>query len=223
MITETNLSNIFWRINVDELLQNGVLVKNIIFKSQNYNLEAQIQAESIVFGLRCLKILKKPSNIILSISEGFDNSRQIIGVFRSLNQILYANGGFCYEKESSLLFSITIAEFPLSNIGPLTKAYDVDTIIRIILKNANAKTISKDKQSWLCSAVYSVFEKESVILRLKAPITVVGDLHGNFYDLLRIFSVFGFPDRNNYLFLGDYVDRGENSVDIICLLFALKI
>lgn len=64
---------------------------------------------------------------------------------------------------------------------------------------------------------------QPTLLRLQAPIKVVGDVHGQFNDLLRILKLSGVPSDTNYLFLGDYVDRGKNSLETILLLLCYKI
>ena len=68
-----------------------------------------------------------------------------------------------------------------------------------------------------------IFLKEDNICFLKSPITLVGDVHGQFYDVLELFRVGGDIPDTNYLFMGDYVDRGAHSVETITLLMLLKL
>jgi len=74
----------------------------------------------------------------------------------------------------------------------------------------------------LCTAVRSVFLDQNSLLELEAPLKICGDVHGQYHDLLRLFEYGGFPPESNYLFLGDYVDRGKQSLETIILLFAYK-
>ena len=70
------------------------------------------------------------------------------------------------------------------------------------------------------------------MLKVKAPIKIFGDIHGQYTDLMRFFDLWGAPvdgtkngdiESFDYLFLGDFVDRGSHSLETICLLLALKI
>lgn len=74
----------------------------------------------------------------------------------------------------------------------------------------------------LLAAVKREFTVQPVLLRINAPVIICGDLHGQFNDLIRIFNSEGFPDTRNYLFLGDYVDRGTQSVELILFMLAIK-
>jgi diadenosine tetraphosphatase ApaH/serine/threonine PP2A family protein phosphatase len=60
-------------------------------------------------------------------------------------------------------------------------------------------------------------------VEVKPPVTVVGDVHGQYSDLMRIFNVKGFPDKTNYVFLGDYADRGPQQIETVALLFCYKV
>lgn len=81
----------------------------------------------------------------------------------------------------------------------------------------------------LCYTAEQIFMQERTVLQLRAPVKIFGDLHGQFGDLMRLFDEYGFPSTAgdityiDYLFLGDYVDRGQHSLETITLLLALKI
>ena len=83
--------------------------------------------------------------------------------------------------------------------------------------------LSENEVKWLCIQSKEIFLKQPVFLELCSPLNICGDIHGQYYDLLRLFEYGGCPGDANYLFLGDYVDRGNNSIETICLLFAYKI
>ena len=74
----------------------------------------------------------------------------------------------------------------------------------------------------LCHRTVERLSKNNeTLLELSSPIMVIGDIHGSIEDLLRIFRLFKPPPETRYLFLGDYVDRGDNSLEVMTILMAL--
>lgn len=106
---------------------------------------------------------------------------------------------------------------------------DIDKIIQELLhpphKNLveNSKILHENVLTQLSQKARAVLLNQPMLLELESPIKICGDIHGQYTDLLKIFQLCGYPPYTNYLFLGDYVDRGKNSIETIALLFAFKI
>ncbi|ELA42936.1 serine/threonine-protein phosphatase PP1-alpha catalytic subunit [Vittaforma corneae ATCC 50505] len=109
----------------------------------------------------------------------------------------------------------------------MAQELNVDAIIEKLraVHRKKDKTVNLSEQEviQLCKESQGIFERQSVLLEIKAPVKICGDIHGQYGDLLSLFEFGGFPPESNYLFLGDYVDRGRQSLECICLLLAYKI
>ena len=136
---------------------------------------------------------------------------------------------------------------------------NIDSIIARLLEVRGSRPgknvqLTENEVRGLCLKSREIFLSQPILLELEAPLKICGDIHGQYYDLLRLFEYGGFPPESNYLFLGkelnrnciniiidqkinngigikiiilkllgDYVDRGKQSLETICLLLAYKI
>jgi len=70
----------------------------------------------------------------------------------------------------------------------------------------------------LCDKAKDLLAEENNVQMVRAPVTICGDIHGQFYDLLELFKAGGDIPSTSYVFMGDMVDRGHHSVETLCLL-----
>merc|ERR1712110_851093 len=97
---------------------------------------------------------------------------------------------------------------------------DIDGWIEKLYK---CEPLSETEVRQLCEKAREILLSESNVQPVKCPVTVCGDVHGQFHDLIELFKIGGKAPDTNYVFMGDYVDRGYYSVESVSLLVALKV
>ncbi|CAE6521752.1 unnamed protein product [Rhizoctonia solani] len=109
------------------------------------------------------------------------------------------------------------------------RTIDIDDMINRLLEVGYSAKVSKsvclknNEITAICQAAREVFLSQPTLIELSPPVKIVGDVHGQYSDLIRLFEMCGFPPQANYLFLGDYVDRGKQSLETILLLLCYKV
>ncbi|GCE97890.1 hypothetical protein ZYGM_003601 [Zygosaccharomyces mellis] len=109
------------------------------------------------------------------------------------------------------------------------KPINIDETIQKLLdagyagKRTKNVCLKNSEIAQICHLAREIFLSQPSLLELSPPVKIVGDVHGQYADLLRLFTKCGFPPAANYLFLGDYVDRGKQSLETILLLLCYKI
>ena len=110
-----------------------------------------------------------------------------------------------------------------------SRSLDVDDYIQRLLDVGYTGKVSKSlcfknpEIVAICQASREIFLSQPTLIELSPPVKIVGDVHGQYSDLIRLFELCGFPPASNYLLLGDYVDRGKQSLETILLLLCYKI
>ena len=109
-----------------------------------------------------------------------------------------------------------------NNIDDLAEpiSYDIDKFLEQLYQ---CKPLKEKEVKFLIEKAKEILSKESNVQFVPCPVTVCGDIHGQFYDLLELFKIGGKCPETNYLFMGDYVDRGYYSVESVSLLLCLKV
>ncbi|KAM0750573.1 phosphoprotein phosphatase PPZ [Meredithblackwellia eburnea MCA 4105] len=126
-------------------------------------------------------------------------------------------------------FLSTSPSAPLTSSSSKPQMFDIDDMITRLLDTGYSAKISKSvclknaEITAICQAAREVFLSQPTLIELSPPVKIVGDVHGQYSDLIRLFEMCGFPPSANYLFLGDYVDRGKQSLETILLLLCYKI
>jgi len=109
----------------------------------------------------------------------------------------------------------------------LGEPLNVDALIDQLLSSGGQPgkliQVEEGQLRQLIVSARDVLLRQPPLLELQAPVKVMGDIHGQFQDLLKIFEANGLPPAANYLMLGDYVDRGRQSIETISLLLAYKV
>lgn len=103
---------------------------------------------------------------------------------------------------------------------PESQFRDLDAQIEQLMK---CQPLQEEAVKALCDKAKEILIQETNVQPVRCPVTVCGDIHGQFQDLLELFRIGGNSPDTNYLFMGDYVDRGYHSVETVSLLVALKV
>lgn len=98
----------------------------------------------------------------------------------------------------------------------------LNQLLKFTRKDTHVNLLEEDI-IFIMEKVLPIIQNEPNLLKLEPPIYVCGDIHGQYGDLLQLFKLGGLPSKSKYLFLGDYVDRGDNSIEVVMLLMCYKI
>ncbi|ORX80968.1 Metallo-dependent phosphatase [Anaeromyces robustus] len=169
-----------------------------------------------------------------SVSKNIETLNDVGGSLPNINQnsILAANesslAALAKEKSSSQKSvhnssSSVNDKYNIDDI--LQKVFDMRKNVKHGKSSSRSVGLKNGEIIKLCAHAREIFLNQPVLIELnpKPSLVIAGDVHGQYTDLLRIFDRMGHPPKTNYLFMGDYVDRGKKSLETILLLLAYKV
>ncbi|KAI8062219.1 Metallo-dependent phosphatase-like protein [Gongronella butleri] len=137
--------------------------------------------------------------------------------------------GTSWDDDATQLTFTSQNQLTATSLRSVGRNLDIDECIDRLLQVGRSSKVHKSicfKNSEIvaiCRAAQEVVASQPSLLELNPPVKIMGDIHGQYHDLIRLFDMGGFPPESNYLFLGDYVDRGKQGLETILLLFCYKI
>ena len=143
-------------------------------------------------------------NNSIQINNTLQNHNEIQSTHNNLNKtqfINFINHLLTFNKQMELLYRQTPSE--------KNKPFRFNISSNVIIK--------------LCELVKPILKNEPNVIKINSPLNIFGDIHGQFSDMIHFLEMTGLPPIQHFLFMGDYVDRGNNSIEVCALLFAMKI
>lgn len=161
------------------------------------------------------------------ISIKVENALKKLGTRHHVNtknsSVYVGDTGIEYDTKERVVKSVLP---PVNSIPREEELFDKDGVpdYRFLMKHFQREgRLREDQLVRIIEKAESIMKEEQNLLYVDVPATVVGDIHGQFYDLLGMFEMCGDPSETQYIFLGDYVDRGDRSIEVLILLYAMKI
>ena len=236
------------RLSVNELLQHPFInsANNIINKQPNYyiaypqnniaqqqplNIHHQIQNNQYQIQIKQQKINNQYQIQNNNIYQIPNNYQQYQAHYQIPNNINNQQNKIQNQIPNKNNVQIIQAN-QIHNYNNQTNKNQINNYIdNILLKLLEARdklpgtpiSLKEEEVNYIIDKSLPIIKNEEMLLEIEAPIMICGDIHGQFYDLLRIFEHLGYPNKFNYLFLGNYVDFGRQSIEVLCILLCYKI